>query len=612
MNKKIVIIGLILIAVVCTGVVLAFDFETLESNSFSDSWEDAYNIEFNDKYIVVALRDSNSAHHIKAFNRTTQEEIFTIEPGEKTDSIFDITGDTLAYYYDHEDIQLIDLETGDKIKRVGTEHSVQDFEFIDENTLGYHQSYNDNKLVLYNISTMEKENETTFSGKDVNNVIFKEDAIVVNIDRTMDPNIFRIYDRHTLEKTDEFYNSDDDPEIRYLYDFSFEDDKERYLVGNFNEDLFVVNENLETVLGLDNKPQLSSDAIIENGYVYMSNNEVIRENISNGNVDTSSINKDHISFYNYGSEMGGADDDEYKIYDTGVMPPKKTIKNSDVLTIETLSDISHDSENPYSITYNGEDITNNENTSIESLNTTLMSVDTDNNSIVSTENTSLSGNATIKASYLDTDTNEQHETTYNVTLGEYYSINETANLSIRINPYMSPNSSQNYDVKYGDDVVTGDNNTTVYSENTTLFTVNESLASITSTNESIAGKTNITAEYKYNGSTYKASKEIVVANLSVKNIKILPPFQKVISIIGNEGDGVAEGGNIHFFYLFTLLITGSAIGNYFGPFAGMGAIELGIIAGHVFDYTSLGLVIVGFVLMIFIMLNRRQQISISR
>lgn len=139
-------------------------------------------------------------------------------------------------------------------------------------------------------------------------------------------------------------------------------------------------------------------------------------------------------------------------------------------------------------------------------------------------------------------------------------------------------------------------NTTVTSANSNIISVNENSYEITATsNESIAETVQLTAEYtNENNETFAATKNVTVANVSLENIEILPPTQRIPALIGTSPGGSSDNpGAGYFQLLFVALVIGAGVARVTNPYGGLVTTEFIMILAWTQELMSLGLLLVG-------------------
>ena len=169
-------------------------------------------------------------------------------------------------------------------------------------------------------------------------------------------------------------------------------------------------------------------------------------------------------------------------------------------------------------------------------------------------------------------------------------------LRIDTRNYIKHGNNASYEIYYTNpntgetSLVNGENGLSLNSSNTSVFTVNTVAERLEATSDtSINQRERFTAEYQ--GLT--AQENVTVANQTVENLPILPGITRI--------GATYKDSNIVLILIGTLL--GVVATRVSSAFAGIGALQLTLVAGWFVDLVSLGVVLVGLFAALFIGLN---------
>ncbi len=145
------------------------------------------------------------------------------------------------------------------------------------------------------------------------------------------------------------------------------------------------------------------------------------------------------------------------------------------------------------------------------------------------------------------------------------------------------------------DVTDDDANLSVTSGDVNALTVNNSTNQFESTdNRSVAAIVTVTANYSYDGNSYNTTHNVTVANVTIDNFEILPPWARLQATItpGSTG-GSGVGDDDHSFYLIMIATMTAVAGTLLmSVFVGLGGFSMIIMAGWLMGLTDAGLMLV--------------------
>lgn len=212
-----------------------------------------------------------------------------------------------------------------------------------------------------------------------------------------------------------------------------------------------------------------------------------------------------------------------------------------------------------------------------------MSVDKGNYTLEFTKDTYYTHNQSIE---VQNDTN----------LGDIEVEAKDYELILRVSPYMNHSDTQDYVVRFNDNVIT--ENATITVSNTSLIYVDNQTLTLNATdNTNISGEVNVTATYVIDNQTLTHSQNVTVSPMEMGYIEILPPLYSTLTIVTDK--------SIQFLVL--AVVAGVGIATVTNAFGGIGLMIISLIMGWIMDYIPLGVLLASLFGGIFIMLNTRMQ-----
>lgn len=190
--------------------------------------------------------------------------------------------------------------------------------------------------------------------------------------------------------------------------------------------------------------------------------------------------------------------------------------------------------------------------------------------------------------------NQTVNVTSNIDLGDITIESKEYELNLRVSPYMNHSDTQEYVVRFNDDVVT--ENVTVTSSNSALIAVDSNTLTLNATDVvNDTGEVNITATYNVDNQVIQDSENVTVAPMEMDHMEILPPLYSTLTVATNE--------TIQ--YLVLAVVAGAAIATITNSLGGIGVMIISLIMGWIMEYVPLGVLLASLFGGIFIMMNTR-------